>query len=50
MNLKNGRIGTSLFVANIEPFNNIYYSTISKNQKIFVNKSYIHVNWYIKLF
>ena len=34
-------VGASLVVANIESFNNIYYSTISKNRKIFVNKSYI---------
>ena len=34
-------VGASLVVANIESFNNVYYSTISKNRKIFVNKSYI---------
>lgn len=34
-------VGSSLVVANIESFNNFYYSAIRKNQNIFINKSYI---------
>ena len=34
-------VGAALVVANIESFNNIYYSIINKNRRIFVNKSYI---------
>tara|TARA_B110000971_G_scaffold215249_1_gene248424 strand:+ start:1354 stop:1629 length:276 start_codon:yes stop_codon:yes gene_type:complete len=34
-------VGAALVVANIESFNNIYYSIVNKNRKIFVNKSYI---------
>jgi|TARA_B110000003_G_C16646352_1_gene532236 hypothetical protein len=34
-------VGAALVVANIESFNNVYYSVISKNRKVFINKSYI---------
>ena len=36
-------VGASLVVANIESFNNFYYSAISKNRNIFINKSYIFI-------
>ena len=34
-------VGASLVVANIESFNNFYYSLINKKTKIFVSKPYI---------
>ena len=36
-------VGTALVVANIESFNNFYYSSVSKNRNTIVNKSYIFV-------
>ena len=33
----------ALVVANIESFNNFYYSSVSKNRNTIVNKSYIFV-------
>ena len=36
-------VGASLVVANIEAFNNFYYSLISKNRNTIVNNSYILV-------
>ena len=34
-------VGAAFVVANIESFNNLYYSAVSKNRGIVVNKSYI---------
>lgn len=34
-------VGSALVVANIESFNNFYYSVISQNRNTFINKSYI---------
>jgi hypothetical protein len=36
-------VGASLVVANIESFNNFYYSLSSKNRNILINRSYIFV-------
>tara|TARA_B100000475_G_scaffold25893_1_gene17535 strand:- start:759 stop:1034 length:276 start_codon:yes stop_codon:yes gene_type:complete len=36
-------VGASLVVANIESFNNVYYSLISKNRNALVNKSYVFI-------
>ena len=36
-------VGASLVVANIESFNNFYYSLISKNRNTLINKSYIFI-------
>ena len=36
-------VGSSLVVANIESFNNFYYSLINKNRNTIVNNSYILV-------
>ena len=36
-------VGASLVVANIEAFNNFYYSTISKNRNALVKKAYLFV-------
>lgn len=36
-------VGASLVVANIESFNNIYYSLISKNRNALVKKSYVFI-------
>ena len=36
-------VGASLVVANIESFNNFYYSAISKNRNAIFNKSYIFI-------
>ena len=36
-------VGASLVVANIESFNNFYYSVISKNRNAIFNKSYIFI-------
>ena len=36
-------VGASLVVANIESFNNFYYSVISKNRNAILNKSYIFI-------
>ena len=36
-------VGAALVVANIESFNNFYYSSVSKNRNTIVNKSYIFV-------
>jgi len=35
-------VGAALVVANIESFNNFYYSSVSKNRKIMI-KSYIFI-------
>ena len=34
-------VGAALVVANIESFNNFYYSLISKNRNVFVKNSYL---------
>ena len=34
-------VGAALVVANIESFNNFYYSPVSKNRNTLLNKSYI---------
>lgn len=34
-------VGASLVVANIESFNNFYYSLVNKNRNTLINKSYI---------
>ena len=34
-------VGSSLVVANIESFNNFYYSLVNKNRNIIVNRPYI---------
>jgi len=34
-------VGASLVVANVESFNNFYYSIISKNRSAVLNKSYM---------
>lgn len=34
-------VGAAFVVANIESFNNLYYSAVSKSRGIVVNKSYI---------
>lgn len=36
-------VGASLVVANIESFNNFYYSVGSKNRNILINSSYIFI-------
>lgn len=36
-------VGASLVVANIESFNNFYYSLSSKNRNMLINRSYIFV-------
>ena len=36
-------VGAALVVANIESFNDFYYSSVSKNRNTIVNKSYIFV-------
>ena len=36
-------VGAALVVANIESFNNFYYSSVSKNRNIIINKSYIFI-------
>ena len=35
--------GAALVVANIESFNNFYYSILSKNRNIFIANSYIFI-------
>ena len=36
-------VGASLVVANIESFNNFYYSLISRNKNAFINRTYMLV-------
>ncbi len=36
-------VGASLVVANIESFNNFYYSLLNKNRNALINRSYIFV-------
>lgn len=36
-------VGASLVVANIESFNNLYYSVVSKNRNTTFSKSYIFI-------
>ena len=36
-------VGAALVVANIESFNNFYYSVISKNRNALINKAYLFV-------
>ena len=36
-------VGASFVVANIESFNNFYYSVISKNRNTLINKSYLFI-------
>lgn len=36
-------VGAALVVANIESFNNFYYSSVSKNRNIIIMKSYIFI-------
>ncbi len=36
-------VGASFVVANIESFNNFYYSAITKNTNIFIRRTYISV-------
>lgn len=36
-------VGAALVVANIESFNNFYYSSVSKNRNIIIIKSYIFI-------
>ena len=36
-------VGAALVVANIESFNNFYYSLISRNKNAFINRTYMLV-------
>lgn len=36
-------VGASLVVANIESFNNFYYSLINRNKNAFINRTYMLV-------